>query len=168
MFEELSEHSPERRQRYSEAMSWMNAGPGLEPKYVVDQPLWSSAKTVVDVGGAHGDVSIALAQRYSTIRCIVQDRAEVAAEGQRRLSEKHLALDPRVTFTAHDFFTDQPLRDVDVFYLRWILHDWSDAYAARILRGLIPALTPRSRVVVNEMILPEPGAVSPYRERLLR
>lgn len=165
IFNELATRSRERQERYSEAMSWMNTGPGLEPNYVVDQSLWSSVKTVVDVGGAHGNVSVALARRYPSIHCIVQDQPEVISEGRKRLDPD---LEPQVTFMAHDFFADQPLRNVDVFYLRWILHDWSDKYAVRILRSLIPALTTRSRVLVSEMILSEPGTVSPYQDRHLR
>jgi trans-aconitate methyltransferase len=166
IFEKIAQH-PQRAQRYAEAMSWFNTGPGLEPVHVLDNYPWESSRTgtVVDVGGGYGSVSIALAQRFSSIQCIVQDRAEVVREARIKLPV-HLA--DRVSFIEHDFFEDQPVMNADVFFLRWILHDWSDTYAIRILRSLIPALKPGTRVLVNEHILPEPGAVPLYREKMLR
>ena len=68
----------------------------------------------------------------------------------------------------HDFFTEQPIKSADVYLLRWILHDWSDAYALKILRALVPALKPGARLCICEQVLPEPGALSPYQARSLR
>lgn len=41
------------------------------------------------------------------------------------------------------------------YYLKTILHDWSDQHASEILRQLKPALTPGySRVLINDVIIP--------------
>lgn len=53
----------------------------------------------------------------------------------------------------HDFFTPQPLRDVAVFYLRHILHNWGDAHAIKILKGLIPGMRQGTRVLIHEHVL---------------
>ncbi|KAF4633859.1 hypothetical protein G7Y89_g4253 [Cudoniella acicularis] len=74
----------------------------------------------------------------------------------------------RVTFSPHNFFEEQPIKDTDVYFLRWVLHDWSDAYAVNILRALVPALRKESRVVINDAYLPEFGAISLYQQRFLR
>ena len=55
-----------------------------------------------------------------------------------------------------------------VYYLRSILHNWSDKYALRILRALVPALEPGARVLVHELMLPEPNTVSITEERRMR
>ena len=148
-------------------MSWFNTGPGLEPIHVLDNYPWESigAGTVVDVGGGYGSFSIALAQRFSSIRCIVQDRSEVVREARTKLPSD---LAERISFMEHDFFTEQPVKDADLFFLRWILHDWSDMHAIRILQSLIPTLKPGTKVLVNEYVIPAPGTVPPYREKLLR
>ncbi|KAL8925536.1 MAG: hypothetical protein Q9208_003427 [Pyrenodesmia sp. 3 TL-2023] len=158
---------PQRAQRYAEAMQWFNTGPGLEPSHLLDAFPWYDVGdgAVVDVGGGYGSFSIALAERFPSLRCIVQDRAGVVAEGQAKLATE---LAGRVHFMAHDFFTDQPAMDVSAFFLRWILHDWSDKYAIKILRALIPALRAGAKVLVNEMIVPEPGSTSKYREKTVR
>jgi hypothetical protein len=67
-------------------------------------------------------------------------------------------------------FQDQP-KVVDrkvVFFVRAILHNWSDKYACRILRAILPALKPGDRIVLNEQIMPEPGTASPLIEQLIR
>ncbi|KAL8722853.1 MAG: hypothetical protein Q9225_000740 [Loekoesia sp. 1 TL-2023] len=165
IFEEIA-RDPLRAQRYADAMAWFNTGPGLEPSHVLDNYSWETIgpSTVVDVGGSYGSFSIALAERFPLLRCIVQDRADVVAEARRRVPSR---LEGRISFVEHDFFTEQPVTDVDVFFLRWILHDWSDTHAIRILRSLIPALRPGTKVLVNEQIVPEPGVVSRYREKFI-
>ena len=160
---------PSRQQRYSQAMSWLNAGPGLEPKYVLDNYPWHTLgeATVVDIGGAYGHVSIALSQRFPALTCIVQDQPEVVATGQSLLAQSGLS-NSQVSFMEHDFFTEQPLREVDIFYLRTVLHDWSDVHAIRILRALIPALKPSSRILINEQIIPESSTTSSYLQKHFR
>ena len=68
----------------------------------------------------------------------------------------------------HDFFEEQPVKGADVYLLRWVLHDWSDSYAVRILRALIPALNKGARVILNETVLPPDEMVSIGTRRLLR
>ena len=120
---------------------------------------------VVDVGGSYGSVSVALAQRFPSLRCIIQDQPEVVRDGRKKLSSDMMG---RVTFLEHDFFTEQPIKNADVYFLRWILHDWPDKYAIEVLRALIPALKEGAKVLISEIILPEPGALTPYQERGLR
>ena len=119
----------------------------------------------MDVGGSHGAVSVAIARKFPSLRCIVQDRLEVVQAGREMLDT---GLQDRVTFMEHDFFTEQPVKDADVYYLRWILHDWSDGYAVWILRALTPALKEKARIVISEIVLPEPGGVPVYQERAYR
>jgi len=40
------------------------------------------------------------------------------------------------------------------YYLRNILHDWPDEKAVIILKNIIPALGPDSRILIDEMVLP--------------
>lgn len=158
---------PARQKRYANAMRWFQTDPAHDPIHVVDNYPWESLGngTVVDVGGSHGAVSVAIAQRCPSLRCIVQDLPHVVADARTKIPP---SLTDQVTFMAHDFFTEQPVRDADVYYMRWILHDWSDKYAIRILRSLIPALKVGARIVLSEFVLPEPGEMSPYDERKLR
>lgn len=73
----------------------------------------------------------------------------------------------RVQYMHHDFLEEQPIRG-DVYFLRAILHSWSDTYAVHILRNLIPVLKPGTKIVVCDLLMPEPGTVPLQQERHLR
>ena len=59
-----------------------------------------------------------------------------------------------MTVQAHNFFSPQPIKDADIFLLRYILHDWSNKGAIGILRRLREAAIPgRTKVVVIDGVL---------------
>lgn len=120
---------------------------------------------IVDVGGSSGTFGIALAERFPNLNIIVQDRPDVVELASKKLPEK---LKHRVSFMAHDFFTEQPIKDADVYFFKWIIHDWSDKYAIQILRSLIPGLKKGAKIILNEYIVPQPGEVSILKEREIR
>lgn len=154
-----------RAKTFAESMSFFEARPGLAIHYLVDEEAigWGGVRKMVDIGGSHGKVSIGLARKYPSIKCVVQDFKKVI-EGARPPDD----VDDQVSFMAHDFFNEQPVKDADLYLLRWVLHDWSDQYAIRILRALTPALKPGNRVVINESCLPSHGTMSLYQQRFLR
>ena len=166
VFDELAKDL-NRQARYAAAMNLFNSGPDLESTHVVHGFPWTylHGGTVVDVGGSHGSVSIAIARSLSGVKCVVQDKLEIIRDGESKLPSE---LRERVTFMEHDFFNTQPIKSADVYILRWILHDWPDPYAVKILRALIPALTKTSRLCICEYVLPQWGAVSTYQERSIR
>ena len=166
VFDELARY-PDREKRYAAAMTWFSTGPGLEPSHIVDGFAWESIGEgiIVDVGGSQGSVGTAIVRAFPTLHCIVQDQADVVKIGQQNLQPE---LQSRVTFMKHDFFGEQPIQAAKAYLLRWILHDWSDKYAVRILKALVPALTQDSKVIICEHVLPEPGTVPVYQERAMR
>ncbi|KAI4130035.1 MAG: hypothetical protein LQ341_006507 [Variospora aurantia] len=166
MFDEIAKH-PDRDQRFADAMTYVSNLPGLEVHHPLNGYDWASLgeSTIVDVGGSHGSVSIAIAEKFPLLRFIVQDRPEVAALGRKNLPAN---LHGRVEFMEHDFFKEQPVKDADIYMLRWILHDWSDQYAVRVLQALIPALKPGAKVMLFEQVIPVPGAIPKSQERAYR
>lgn len=73
-----------------------------------------------------------------------------------------------VQFMTHDFLTEQPVQGADVYFFRWIFHNWSDKYCVKILKSLIPALKPGAKIVINDNVLPQPGVLSQWQEARLR
>jgi trans-aconitate methyltransferase len=147
-------------------MSTFSTGPGWEPEYVLQAFDWSSmaGSTVVDVGGCTGTTMTALSEEYPQLQCIVQDLPSTIAK-RPALPQQ---LESRISFMAHDFFTEQPIKGADVYFFRMVLHDWSDGDAVRILKGLVPALKPGAHVLLNEWCLPEPNTASWLEEKKLR
>ncbi|KAL8669385.1 MAG: hypothetical protein Q9168_006021 [Polycauliona sp. 1 TL-2023] len=116
VFTELSKHS-ETEARYASAMSWFATGPGLDPSHIVNNipPIESPHPRIVDVGGSHGAISIALARAYPSVQCVVQDRGDVVRTGREKLPRD---LNDRVSFMEHDFFSEQPIKGADFYLLR--------------------------------------------------
>ncbi|PYH75474.1 putative Sterigmatocystin 8-O-methyltransferase [Aspergillus uvarum CBS 121591] len=133
---------------------------------VVESYDWSQlgAGPVVDIGGSRGQVAVAVASKFPALNFVVQDLESTIAGAECDLPPE---VADRVSFMAHDFFQEQSVV-ASTYFLRWILHNWSDKYCIKILRALIPALRPRAGVIVNEICMPEPGEVSVCRERLAR
>ena len=153
MFEHLSKY-PERARRFGGAMQAFAKIGGWNLEYLVRGYNWSSVDqpgaTIVDVGGGHGAVATAIAKATEHLHLIVQDLAGTVEEGRRILPSE---LKDRISFMAHDFFTEQPVKGAKVYFFRWILHDWPDIEAVRILQSLVPALRDWNKIVFYEVLL---------------
>lgn len=154
MFEYLADY-PERSSRFANMMRGFTEGKAYDLKYITDFYPWEqhSGGTVVDIGGSHGFVCVALARKFPSISFVVQDLEPVITGGQENVPPD---VEGRVSFMAHDFLTQQPVLGADVYFFRWILHNWSDKYSIKILRNLIPALKPGAKIIVSDGILPGP------------
>jgi hypothetical protein len=158
---------PARAQRFSNAMAFRLTGPALKLDFLVDHGPWKALPaggTVVDIGGSHGKAMVAIAEKYPSLRFIVQDLPPTIA-ARRPIPPE---FDNSVSFMEHDFFTPQPITGADVYLFRWIFHNWPDKHCIRILKNLVPALRQGSRVVVSEICLPEPNTIAVRKERKLR
>ncbi|KAF2659031.1 S-adenosyl-L-methionine-dependent methyltransferase [Lophiostoma macrostomum CBS 122681] len=158
-FEELAKNE-ERARIFAGSMTWLQSAPPMRPSFAVEGYDWSVHKKMVDVGGSHGVIAREIVEKNPSMKIVVQDRPEVVECAPKDVVEN-------VEWAAHDFFTEQPIKDADVYFLRWILHDFSDKYCIKILRALVPALKKGARIVLMEHILPEPGTISAYQQRLV-
>jgi trans-aconitate methyltransferase len=153
---------PQRAKRFGQAMSFLTTGEGYALRHLTDGYPWDTVSgTVVDLGGSHGDAAFALARKYPDLRLVVQELPGVVAN-----AKPIEGLD--VEFMAHDFFQNQPVKDADVYYFRWILHNWPDSYCIQILRALIPALRKGARILVMDFVMPPPGVLPNDLDRKLR
>lgn len=153
---------PRRAQQIGNAMTFLHSRPGENVSHLVDNFPFSTigAGLLVDVGGAKGTVGMEIARSAPEIQVVVQDKPEVIKD-----TEIPEDLKGRLQLMGHDFFTEQPVKDADIYLIRNVLHDWSDKYAAKILGNLIPALKKGARVLVNDRCLPPSGALSLYKSR---
>jgi hypothetical protein len=155
-----------RAQRFAAGMQFLQSHPLFDIEHLIKGLAWdtnTAPKSLVDIGGSQGYISVALLRRYPELKCYVQDVPE-ALYGVMTPD----GLEDRLEFLEHDFFTEQTIKHADVYFLRSILHDWSDKYAVQIIRNLIHALKDGAKVIVNEVCLPEPNTVPAYHDQLLR
>jgi len=139
---------------------------GFEPSHVINGFDWQGLgnATVVDIGGSRGHISLALAAQFESLKFVVQDFAATIEGAQNEVPD---SVANRVSFMAYDIFSEQKVA-AEVYYYRWIFHNWSDKYSIKILRSLIPALKPGVRIIINDVCMPEPGTTAAWREKELR
>lgn len=123
MFQLINQDSA-RAQQMGAAMALMHAGPGYSIKYVLDSFDWGAAAegVLVDIGGGTGTITAEISRHFPKIKCIVQDLPEVV---EAATVPEDLKENDRLKFVVHDFFEEQSIKDADIYYLRWILHDVS-------------------------------------------
>jgi trans-aconitate methyltransferase len=155
----------ERASRFGRGMQIFTERPQFNLAYTTDYYDWESLgkAQVVDVGGSSGHVSLALARKFNNLSLTVQDMEQMVANVT--VPED---VQGRVEFMIHDIFSPQPVQDADVYYLRWIMHNWSDKYCILILSALLPALKPGAKVIIHESVMPEPGTTPLWKEKNLR
>ncbi|KUI73939.1 Sterigmatocystin 8-O-methyltransferase [Cytospora mali] len=163
-----------RVKRLANAMSFMTTIPETSFSNFVDSVPWSPLitqqgpprrpecpKVVVDVGGSQGDLLEALLRRYPEIeRAIVEDLPEVTRTNVERGPPGGFSR--RIQYQAYDFFTEQVIKDADVYIFSNVFHDWSDSYAVQMLRNQIPALKPGSRILINDICIETKGVQNSF------
>ncbi|KAI4595114.1 hypothetical protein KJ359_007089 [Pestalotiopsis sp. 9143b] len=166
MYEFLSDY-PERSKRFGNMMKGFTQGKSFDLKFVTDYYPWEQFGngTLVDVGGSEGFVCVALARKFPSMSFVVQDLEPVIAEAKKNAPPDVAS---RIDFMVHDFFETQPVKGADVYFFRWIFHNWSDKYCIKILKSLVPSLRQGSRVMISEAILPGPGEIPNGLEGRLR
>ncbi|UDD63752.1 hypothetical protein AFCA_011013 [Aspergillus flavus] len=172
LYDVLSQ-SPDRAATFAASKRAYASGAAMGTAGLISSihPLLSTLPTdsvVVDVGGAQGDISFALAAAFPHLRFVVQDLPGVIARAKEQHIPSATEALGKVEFQAHDFFTPQPtIRGARVYYLRHVLHNWGDRHAVRILRQLRPALCPRARVLIHDHVLePYPAQEPMWKRRL--
>lgn len=146
MFEELYA-DPARLELFMGAMTGISMGgfAALAEKYD-----FSRYQTVCDVGGATGQLSIMLAQRYPHLRCTTFDLPVVEPIARRTIAAAGLG--DRVSTASGDFFVD-PLPAADVITMGLILHDWNLERKLALIRAAHAALPPGGALIAIENLI---------------
>ncbi|KAL4807939.1 S-adenosyl-L-methionine-dependent methyltransferase [Aspergillus unguis] len=102
---------------------------------------------LVDVGGNQGHDLLKFREKYSWVKAevILQDLPTVVdgveLEG--------------VTIMPYDFSNEQPVKGAHFYFFRSIFHDWPDKTCLQILRNTVSAMSPDSRILIMDMVLPD-------------
>lgn len=110
-----------------------------------------TARRIVDVGGGHGALLAELLRLHPHLQGVLFDR-EATVAGAAEVLER-AGVRERCETVAGDFFESVP-EGGDVYLLSWVLHDWDDARAMRILQACRAAGTDRTTLVIVEVLLP--------------
>ncbi|KAF9232207.1 S-adenosyl-L-methionine-dependent methyltransferase [Melanogaster broomeanus] len=143
----------ERRENYHHAM--IGVGHIMGSLSVLHHYPWNEVKTVCDVGASIGTFSLPLSKTYPHLKIIDQDLPEVLVQAKDvwATDAPEALQNNQVEFVALNFLEESPVKGLDVYYLRNIIHDWPDAEAAVILRNVRTAMEPHSRLLIHDYVL---------------
>lgn len=136
--------------------TWTDAGfYPVSDRLVHDLKLEGDSSALVDIGGSVGQV---LGDFLSAVpewkgRLVLQEQQPVIDLA------KGMGLDQRIELQVHDFFKEQPVKGARAYYMRYILHDWSDEPAKQILNQIKAVMEPGySRILINDAVLADTNA----------
>ncbi len=115
--------------------------------------------TIVDVGGGHGFAICSILQKYPHMGGVLFDLKDIVPGADKRIRE--LGLEERCRTASGDFFQAVP-KGGDVYFMKSVLHDWTDEQATTILRNCRRALDSKGnanrngKLVLLEFVVP-PG-----------
>jgi hypothetical protein len=147
LFDYLAQH-PEEASYFSEAMVGFH---GAEPPAVARAYDFSGIRTIVDVGGATGNMLAAILSDHPTLRGILFDRPHVVSDAPALLEARGVGA--RVTIEPGDFFERVPAGG-DAYLLSHIIHDWNEEQCLTILGHCRDAIKPDGRLLIVETVLP--------------
>jgi hypothetical protein len=146
MFEELYS-DPQRLEQFMNAMAGISMGPfqALAEKFD-----FAPYETLCDIGGATGQLSIAVAKRHPQISCTTFDLPVVEPIAQKTIEAAGMT--DRVATAAGDFFAD-PLPRADVITMGLILHDWNLERKMQLIQAAYEALPEGGVFIAVENII---------------
>jgi O-methyltransferase domain len=147
LFEYLGQH-PGLASHFSEAMVGFH---NAEPPAVAKAYDFSGFRTIVDVGGATGNMLAAILSAHAGPRGVLFDLPHVVADAPALLAANRVA--DRVTIGKGSFFDAVPAGG-DCYVLSHVIHDWSEDACLTILGNCRTAITADGRLLIVEMVLP--------------
>jgi hypothetical protein len=148
VFDYLAQH-PEMASQFSAAMVGIH---GAEPPAVAAAYDFSRFATIVDVGGASGNMLGHILKRHARPRGVLFDRPYVVTDAPALLRAH--GVEDRVSIEHGDFFDSVP-EGGDAYILSHIIHDWNEDQCLTILRNCRTAMKPGARLLIVEFVLPE-------------
>ena len=154
IFDWYAKH-PAEAKTFNEAMQVYSAGqiPSIVAAYDT-----SAYRSIVDVGGGHGQLLAGFLQRSPEAKGRVFDLEQGLAGARAAGLDKN----PRVALVAGNFFESAPA-DGDLYVLKFILHDWNDAQCATILGHIQKNMARGGKVLVVEQLVAGPNQHDPAK-----
>ncbi len=112
----------------------------------------SGTGVFADIGGGSGEVVSKVLKKYSDIKGIIFDLPHVV-ERTRELFAAN-GFKERCEMIPGNFHEDVPVH-ADVYFLRQILHDWTDEQCINILKNISKHARPGSRLLISDCLIKE-------------
>lgn len=110
---------------------------------------------VCDLGGGHGYLLCMLLAANPDLTGTVVDRPAIINEEDAHLASEFGVVD-RCSYEVADMFASIP--SADVYLLKHILHDWTDAQASALLTTIRDHAPPDAQIILIEHVFPNTAA----------
>ncbi len=120
---------------------------------------------VLDLGGGYGGVLAVLLGKFPAMSGAICDLSYLEEGAKRYLARA--GVEARASFIGGDFFESVPA-GYDAYVMKFIVHDWDDAHALRILTNCRTAAAPSSRVILLEQVVPDQLGQNPADRAVIR
>lgn len=127
----------------------MSSMSSVENEVLVDCYDFPQGATVVDIAGGFGNLLLTVLRKNPSLKGILFDQQKVLAGNRLHL----LGDDTRWETVAGSFFEATP--SADIYLLKYILMDWSDAQASQILQTCRRSMKAGSRLLILEPVIKE-------------
>ena len=148
IFDYFAQHTDEAS-LFSQTMVGFHGG---ETPAVAAAYDFSQFETIVDVGGATGNMLSAILSHHAGPRGVLFDMEHVVADAPAFLEKNGVA--DRVTIESGSFFESVP-EGGDAYILSHIIHDWNEDQCLTILGNVRRSMKPDGKLLIVEFVLPE-------------
>lgn len=114
---------------------------------------FAGVDTLVDIAGGHGIVLAGFLKANPQLKGVLFDLPQVIEGAPALLEEEGVA--DRVKLESGDFF-EKVTKGADAYLMKFIIHDWDDERAVRILKNIHRDSAPNARLLLLEIVVP-PG-----------
>ncbi|TFY76020.1 hypothetical protein EWM64_g7996 [Hericium alpestre] len=113
----------------------------------------------VDVSGGFGHVLLGIAQVNLKLKFTLQDQQHVLDQAKQFLKKEYLqgVENNNPHLVPLDFLKESPVKGQDIYYMRFIIHDWPDDIALVILKNVAKAMKSSSRLLIHDFCLTIPS-----------
>ena len=118
---------------------------------IVEAYEFTGVKKLADIAGGHGMLLSGFLKANPQLEGLLFDLPQVI-EGAPALLEKE-GVAGRVELTTGDFFQSVP-SGADAYMMKFIIHDWDDERALKILKNIHQVLPSGGRLLLIEMVVP--------------
>jgi len=154
VFDYIAQH-PEDAANFTKAMIGVH---GDEPPAIAEAYDFSGFGTIVDVGGASGNMLIEILKRFPGPRGVLFDLPHVVRDAPERF--RALGLADRFRAEGGSFFDSVPAFG-DAYVISHVIHDWNEEQCLTILRSCHKAMEPDAKLLIVEFVLPAGDAMHP-------
>ncbi|KAH9831341.1 S-adenosyl-L-methionine-dependent methyltransferase [Rhodofomes roseus] len=149
--------TPDRERVFNTAMTGVGTLSGSLA--MLEGLPWDTISTVCDIGSGVGAYSMPLVRRCANLKYTLCDMPATVNQAKEVWTKEfpEAVRSGRVAFTHYNFFEQVAPAGQEIYYMRSIIHDWTDDRALVILKNIRAAMKPTSRLFVQDCLL-QPSA----------